>query len=160
MKITELQNIFISELQNLLPDWKFIKSNRHFKKVHGDITWYFHISCIKHVDDFDATGDVSVEIKSGNKRVCIIGAQLANIEGIGQKRFPVYDQLSASVSSNNICKYVQEVGLPFLERFNNPEEILTVLKNGGKEAVLISPLNHKHQEQIELINKYIENKNM
>lgn len=59
MKVSELQNIFIEELKDLLPDWKFIKSHRHFKKVVEDVVWYLHVACINHLEDFDAVGNVA-----------------------------------------------------------------------------------------------------
>lgn len=158
MKISELQNIFIDELEGFLHRWKFIKKHRHFKKVNGNLVWYLHISCINHFDDFDVKGDVAVEFKDGKKRLAIIGAELGNIAGSGPKRFPVGSVSQAYSSAVALHESFQKIGLPFIERFSNPDEVVTVLKDGGKEAGLISPLSWLHQEQIIGIDEYI-NKN-
>ena len=148
MKVSEMQNHFIDELKALLPEWKFIKSQRHFKKVQEDTIWYFHISCINHPGDFDAVGDVAVEFKAGKERICIVGAELGNIEGSGQKRFTVSNELEAKASAVSLHEYFMKYGLPFLRKYNNPVEVVSTLKNGGKGAMLISPFTNQHQDQI------------
>ncbi|MFH1128883.1 MAG: hypothetical protein V1699_05700 [Candidatus Omnitrophota bacterium] len=154
MKNSELQNIFLEELQKQLGDWKFVKNERHFKKADGQMIWIFHISCINHTNDFDSIGDVAVEYKKGKERLCIIGAELGNIEGVGQKRFPVGDARQASSSAIALYNYFQLIGLPFLQRFSNPNEVVSTLKKGGKEAILISPLLNQHQEQINALSQH------
>jgi len=139
MKISELQAIFLSQLEKHLEDWKFIKGQREFKKVNGNITWYFHISCINHVGDFDGVGDVAIEFKKGKERICIIGAELGNIEGQGQKRFKVSNRKDAKSSAASICELFLRVGLPFLQKYSDPYRVISTLENGGEEAMLISP---------------------
>lgn len=154
MKLSGLQEVHIAELIKLLDGWKFVKSRRHFKKVNGDVIWYFHISCINHADDFDSVGDVTVEFMNGKERLVIIGAELGNIEGVGQKRFPVKNSAQAKLSSDDIYKYFQTIGLPFLERFSNPEEVAAVLDQGDEKAMLISPLVDQHQKQILILSQH------
>lgn len=154
MKISELQNIFIDELKTFLPDWKFVKSHRHFKKTEKDTVWSFHISCINHTEDFDAVGDVAVEFKAGKERICIVGAELGNIEGIGQNRFPVSNSAEAKLSAVRLHEHFKEHGLPFLRRYSNPVEVVSTLKNSDKEAMLISPFINQHQEQINRLSSH------
>jgi len=156
MKVSDLQNIFIDELKILLPDWKFIKSHRHFKKAEGDAIWLFHISCINHQKDFDAVGNVAVEFKDGKKRICIVGAELGNIEGIGQKRFPVSTASEAKSSAKGVFNYHEQHGLPFLLKYSNPIDVVTTLKKGGKKAMLISPFLNQHQEQIKKLSSHYD----
>ena len=148
MKISELQAKFIDELKLLLPEWRFIQSERHFKKQEGSVTWYFHITCINRTDDFDAVGDVSVEFKTNKERVCIVGAELGNIEGIGQNRFPVTSGEEAIYSAGQLYKCFTEHGLPFLIKYSDPVKVASTLKVGAKEAMLISPIINQHQDQI------------
>ncbi len=65
MKVSELQELLIAELKSFLPEWKFVKSRRHFKLKRDEIMWFLHISCINHDSDFDAAGNVAVEYLSG-----------------------------------------------------------------------------------------------
>ena len=76
MKISELQELFIDNLKTFISNWKFVKSQRHFKLKRGDINWLFHITCINHASDFDAVGDVAIEFLSAKRRICIIGAEV------------------------------------------------------------------------------------
>ena len=148
MKVSELQEKFIGELKELLPDWRFVKSDRHFKIKRDDVVWFLHISCINHESYFDAVANVAVEFVSGKERVCIIGAELGNIEGSGQRRFPVSSPTEAIRSSMSLYDLFVKVGQPFLQKFSNPNEVVSTLKRGGKEAMLISPLMNQHESQI------------
>lgn len=148
MKVSELQEIFLGELKELLPEWKFVMRERHFKLKRDDVVWFFHISCINHESDFDAVGNVAVEYLSGKERVCIIGAELGNIEGSGQKRFSVSSSDEAIISARSLCDFFVKVGQPFLHKFSNPNEVISTLKCGGKEAMLISPFTKEHETQI------------
>lgn len=106
MKVSELQEKFIDELKKLLPEWTFVKCNRHFKLKRENVVWLFHISCINHESDFDAVGNVAVEFLSGKERVCIIGAELGNINGSGQARFPVSSSNEVINSSKCLSTYL------------------------------------------------------
>ncbi len=149
MKISELQSELIDRLKELLSDWKYVKSERAFKKSIGENIWHFHIGCINHADDFDCTGDVAVEFKSKKVQLCIVGAELGNIEGIGQKRFSVGNEQQAIESAKAIYNYFRMVGIPFLEKYSAPKEVIDTLTAGGKEAMLISPITSLHKQQID-----------
>jgi len=154
MKVSDLQNLFIDKLWSFLPEWKFVKSKRHFKKSDNEKHYYFHISCINHVDDFDAVGDVSIEFKDRKNRICIIGAELGNKEGIGQNRFPVSDSVEAEASAIKIYKCFENSGLEFIKKYSDPIVVVDTLKQGGREAQLISPLLDQHQDQISRMSKF------
>ncbi|MEM7359109.1 MAG: hypothetical protein AAF431_08430 [Pseudomonadota bacterium] len=156
MKSSDLQNIFIEELKSLLPDWEFIKSRRHFKKAKGSTVWFFHITCINHLDDFDAVGDVAVEFRVENDRACIVGAELGNIEGTGQRRFPVHNVVTAKSSAHGLFDFFQKFGLPFLIIHSNPVQVVATLERGGKQAMLISPILYQHKEQITQLRNYFD----
>lgn len=158
MKISELQLIFIEELKILLPNWKFIKSDRQFKLKHKNVIWHFHIACINHASDFDAVGSVSVEYLMGNERTCSIGAELGIIEGSGQTRFSISNPNEAKISAQHLVAFFDRIGLVFLHRYSNPTEVISTLKKGGKDAVLISPIISLHHKQIRDLNlHYLEN---
>lgn len=112
------------------------------------MVWSLHISCINHDSDFDAVGNVAVEYLSGKQRVCIIGAELGNIEGRGQIRFPVSSSGEAIASAKQLYNFFVQTGLPFLNKFSDPNLVVSVLRAGGKNAMLISPFTNQHEEQI------------
>jgi hypothetical protein len=148
MKSSSLRDQFIEKLKNDLPDWKFIASNRHFRRTRPGRNWFVHISFINHEDDFDATLDVAVEFLSGKQPICILGASLGNIEGVGQARYNVNSNRSAEASAIDAIAHLKRIGLPFLERYSNVETALATLRSAGAEARLISPLLHLHSQQI------------
>lgn len=149
MKVSVLQSEFVNRLKELLSDWKYVKGERAFKKSIGENLWHFHIVCINHADNFDCTGDVAIEFKSKKLRLCIVGAELGNIECVSQKRFTVGNMQQALESADAIYKYFNTVGIPFLERYSVPNEVINTLTAGGKDAMLISPIVRLHKQQID-----------
>lgn len=156
MKVSELQIVFIKELKASFSEWKFIKSQRHFKKAGENTIWYIDIGYINHAEDFDVVGSVAVEFKAGRDRVCIVGAEMGNIEGSGQYRFPVSNIIEAKSSAQKFQKYFKTHGLPFLRQYSDPINVITTLNNGGKEAILISPFINQHQNQINKLKSYCD----
>ncbi|MGR2806270.1 hypothetical protein [Vibrio harveyi] len=156
MKVSELQEVFLTELGSLLPEWKYVNSPRTFKLKSGNFNWHLHISCINRASGFDATADVAVEFLDKKKKLIIVGAELGNIEGAGQRRFPVisYDDAVGSARRLKLC--FEAVGLPFLNLYSDPKVVLLSLKKGGKDAMSISPLPNLHDQQIEILSQYIE----
>jgi hypothetical protein len=151
MKPSELHPVFLDELRLLLPEWQFVSSARHFKRVVGSVNWLFHIAWVNHSEDFDAIGDVAIEFLAARKRVAIFGAQLGNIAGVGQTRHAVSSFASAKASARALFQEFEQVGLPFLEQYSSPETVLSVLESGGQTARLISPIQDLHVGQIQTL---------
>jgi len=155
MKVSELQAAFLNNMKLLLPGWRFVASGRHFKKVQGNVTWYFHITCVNYATEFAALGDVSVEFTSKKSRVGIFGAQLANIEGTGYSPHLVSSLRGCVDSSASLVQEFFRVGLPFLEQYSDPNYVLQVLTAGGKEASRISPISSYHESEIASLREFI-----
>ena len=155
MKVAELHSMLIDALKSRLDGWNFIASQRHFEKRVDGKRWFLHLSFVNHQADFDAVANVAVEYVRNWKRVCIFGASLGNIEGIGQKRFGVSNPTDVPAAADGIVEQFRRVGLPFLERFSRPQEVLSVLKAGGGEALLISPFREKHVTEIQSMERYM-----
>jgi len=148
MKVSELHTTFLQELGALLPGWKFVASQRHFKRNVGTANWLLHLAFVNHEHDFDAIGDVAVEFLAGRKRVAIIGAQLGNIAGVGQTRHSVPSPAGAADAARSLLAEFNQVGLRFLERYSVPAFTAAVLRAGGPEARLISPFVQNHASQV------------
>ena len=155
MRVAQLIDAFITALESELPEWKYIKTNRYFTRPISDGKVYFHVACIKRIADFDAVGDVAVEILSKRKRVCIVGAELGNLQGIGQQHFHVYDSQSAVSAAQNIHRVFLDIGSNFIARFSDPNNILFTLQKGGPEAMLISPILNSHPGAISDLEQYV-----
>lgn len=148
MTLKLLHDLFFAHLKGKLPEWRFVGTHRHFVKVFPGRKLYAHVAFINHVDDFDAVFDVAVEFLADKKRVCIVGASLGNIEGVGQVRYNVSSPASAETSARSAAVHLRRVGMPFFERYDSTGAVLSALRQGGEEARLISPFLHLHAEQI------------
>lgn len=151
MKPSELHPIFINELRELLSDWRFVSTSRHFKRTIGSANLLFHIAWVNHTEDFDAIGNVAVEFLAGKKRVAVVGAQLGNIAGVGQTRHTVASVAGAKASALSLVQEFEKVGLPFLEKYSSPENVISALQSGGAEAQLISPIQNLHKGQVQAL---------
>ena len=151
MKVTELHAAFLEELGTLLPGWKFVASQRHFKHAEGAVNWLLHLAFVNHERDFDAIGDVAVEFLFNKKRVAIVGAQLGNIAGVGQTRHSVSSAVMAKEAARSLISEFNQIGLPFLQRYSIPAVTAAVLQAGGPEARLISPFAQNHAAQVAVL---------
>ena len=156
MKVSELQSDFIDNLKTQLPEWKYVKSQRVFKKPYNNVTWFIHVSCINHPSDFDAVCDIAVEYKSGKERVCIVGAEIGNIIGTGQQRFAVSNTKESKIAAIEFFSTFNAYGMPFLLKYSEVKEVVNSLEKGGKEAMLISPILNLHKQQISKLKDYGE----
>ncbi|MGA7296867.1 MAG: hypothetical protein WBW92_05115 [Rhodanobacteraceae bacterium] len=148
MKVSELHTTFLQEFGALLPGWKFVASQRRFKRNVGTANWLLHLAFINHEHDFDVIGDVAVEFLAARKRVAIIGAQLGNIAGVGQTRHAVSSPARAASAARSLLAEFNQVGLRFLERYSAPAFAAAILRAGGPEARLISPFVQNHASQV------------
>jgi hypothetical protein len=153
--IKQLHEQLLQALILELRDWKFIKSQRHFIQKIKNTIKYIHLSFINHQDDFDVTVDFAVEHTHKNERVCIVGAELGNIIGTGQYRWSINQNTDINNTSNLIIQKINEVGIPFINKYSNLNEILSRLKSNKEEALLISPIIEQHTDQIAKIEKMI-----
>ncbi len=151
MNLVPLHERFVAALHDHLPEWKFIAGKRHFRRNLLGKNFLVHVSFINHDRDFDATLDVSVEFLAGRQRLCIVGASLGNIEASGQVRYSIASEQSAVSAAHQAAAHLKRVGFPFLERYASANTTLAVLKAGGHEAQLISPLLQLHAQQIEAL---------
>ena len=140
MKLKPLHDRFIEGLKCHLPGWKFVASNRHFRLSRPGLNLYMHVAFINHDCDFDVTVDVAVEFVQDKRRIGIVGAELGNIEGVGQVRHSVACEADADAASRSVYEHFRSVGLPFLEVHSNRTYVLEVLRQGGTKARLISPI--------------------
>ena len=149
MPVAHLHRLLLDALIPRMTGWKFVSRERHFVKRHAEgVLWIMHLAFINHADDFDAVVDVAIDFVQGNESVCVVGAQLGNIAGIGQTRFKAGGPQDIPDVVQGILDEFQTVGIPFLDKYSDAAKVLSVLKQGGREASLISPLNALHAQKI------------
>ena len=115
-----------------------------------------HIAFINHRDDFDVTADVAVRmeevekiVNAGNaslspkeKRLTsTVGAEFGNLEGRGQQRWSVAGETDVDSAAAAIAREFRRVGLPYLERFEQPEALFSVLRDNGREGWRHAPVH-------------------
>ena len=140
MALATLHQAVIEGVSALLPAWRFVKGARSFRRVAHGCNQTLHLSFVNHVDDFDVVGNVAVEHLIKRKRLCVVGAELGNILGTGQQRWPVSSATQASLAANGVVELFQKVGVPYLERYSSLAEVLRVLREEPQNAWLLSPL--------------------
>jgi hypothetical protein len=102
--------------------------------------WSLHLAFVNHAADFDVVANVAVEHLAKRQRICIVGAELGNIAGTGQQRWPVASQADVQPAAAGMWRLFTEIGLPFLQRYSRLAEILRTLRQEPKTARLICPL--------------------
>lgn len=148
MKLKPLHDHLIEKLKQELPEWRFSSKERHFRKSKDGNNLYIHLSFINHTDDFDLVVDVGVEFLHNKSRTCVIGAELGNIEGVGQNRHHINSVASAANAALSAKEQLLKVGFPFFQEYSTASAVLSTLKAGGEKARLISPFINLHAEQI------------
>ena len=116
----------------------------------------FHLSFVNHRSDFDVTADVGVrydkveELIHGDDKLltkveraetCTIGCELGNLSGGGQKRWTVGSKADIPGVTESVMVALTTVGLPYLEKFSNPDQVLETLSGDGPDSWLHSPLD-------------------
>ena len=148
MGLKPLHDRFLGAMKPRLPGWRFVATHRHFRRSRPGVNLYLHVGFINHQADFDATIDVAVEFVRGKDRVGIVGAELGNIEGVGQVRHSVSCEADAEASAQAAVAHFNEFGVPFLERYSNLVAVIGALESGGSEARLICPLEHTRPQLV------------
>lgn len=149
MAIAHLHRPLLDALIPRMSGWKFVARERHFvKRPTEGIVWIMHLTFINHVEDFDAVVDVAIDFVQGKKIVAVIGAPLGNIAGVGQTRFRTTGLQDIPKVVEGILEEFQRVGIPFLEKYSDAAKVLAIVKEGGREAGLISPYESLRPQKI------------
>lgn len=133
------------------PDWKFVHSSRSLVRKREHSRWFLHVTFANHVHDFDVVADVAVEHLLGKHRICIVGAELGNIQGTGQHRWGVDSPSSTTAAAHGVETLFNEIGTPFLDCFSSIEEVLRVYRMDREMARLINPFEQNPQVEAERI---------
>jgi hypothetical protein len=156
MALAPLHEALIAALTARLDGWQFVKAHRDFKKPGPSYNWFAHLAFINHVNDFDAVLDVAVEYHAKRKRICIVGAEIGNILGIGQRRWPVATGEDVRNAARGIETDLMQVGIPFLTRYSDIGEILRIYRTDPVAAGLIAPLTLDHAAEADAIERRIQ----
>lgn len=150
MTLKELRARLLDEIQDRLASEGYRRSEQTFVRPVPVGAYLFHVAFMNHRADFDVSADVGIrydefESRLGrrDKATATIGAQLENIAGDGVRRWTVQKPSDVSAVSEGIIARFHHIGVPFLERFGSPHNVLEVLSRGGREAVLICPLSDR-----------------
>lgn len=135
------------------------------KKIRGQSFWKpinngrgsVHLSFINHSNDFDVTLDFAVRIEAledlknrnnqhlkpkEKKETATVGVELGNLKDGVQKRWTVATQVDIGKVSEEIYKNIVEVGIPYIEKYSNLENILLLSLRDDEAGWLHSPFHH------------------
>jgi hypothetical protein len=154
MTLKDLRVELLARLADSLAPTGYYRREQSFRCDTAGGWVSLHVAIINHRDDFDVTADVAVrynaveEARADRQRLsarerretATVGAQLANIAGIGTERWTVRAPADIAPAVLGILASFDRVGRPFLERFTELPETLRVLDADGPEARLICPL--------------------
>ncbi len=116
----------------------------------------FHLAFIPHQGDFDTTADIGIRFDQveqwanrGNKllterekrRTCTIGCELGSLSECQQKRWTIANPDDVEIVALSIVETFGRVGMPYLERFSDPERALEALVGDDPSSWLHSPIH-------------------
>ena len=116
----------------------------------------FHLSFIKHPADVDVTADVAIRFDeleglvnkykdfltdAQKKGTFSLGAELGNVGEGRQKRWSVASFADVEDVADSITDYFVSIGIPYLEKYSDPEAALEALSGDGRDSWLHSPFH-------------------
>lgn len=110
-----------------------------------DYDYFFHVSVDVAVR-YEALEELvnkheSLMSSSDKLRTVSLGSELGNISGKGWIEWSVKNENDLDATKEAIMKEIELIGLPYLERFSELDEILAVLAEDNAHARLHSPLH-------------------
>jgi len=115
-----------------------------------------HLSFIEHEADVDVTIDVAVRFdavedlvnsfctllsQAEKAQTYTLGAELGNLEGEGQFRLSITSRSDIEPVAERLVAKVERVGLPYIERYSQPEVAYSVLSKDEPEVWIHSPFH-------------------
>ncbi len=153
MDKTRLREEFFLELGRCLERFGFqpVKSRQAFILKEPDRSSVFHISVINHSADFDVTADVAVRFHAVEG--VVVGAELGNLQGSGQKRWTIRQPGDIPEAVAEIQEWFAAVAQPFFGRFADLNAIRSMLEENGPQARLVCPLEGARKKMLEDIRR-------
>jgi hypothetical protein len=163
--IKELQDALLAVLDRALIEYGLRRPARS-QSFYGKTPWgrrAFHIAFIKHSDDCDVTADVAVRIdelerlvnannpriaESERKKTFSLGAELGNLSEGGQKRWTLAGHQDVTPVASAILATFRNVGLPYIEKYSNPQNAFEAIKANDRPSWLHSPFHGERCKQI------------
>jgi len=163
--VKELQDALLVELDKALTEYG-LKRPARSQSFYGKTPWgrsAFHVAFIKHRDDCDVTADVAVRIddleqlvnannpgiaESERKKTFSLGAELGNICEGTQKRWTLAGRPDVELVASSILTAFRNVGLPYIEKYANPQSAYEAIRANDHASWLHSPFHGERCRQI------------
>lgn len=122
-----------------------------------------HLAFIQHPKDFDLVADVAVRFdqledlvnstnsllsKREKEQTYSLGAELGNLSGKGQRRWPVASLADVDVVADQVVTCFREVGLPYLDIAMTLDGAYNLLTSPGRNAWLHSPIHASRAKRV------------
>lgn len=151
-KKKEWQRQLLTELGDLLAPYGFffVASTRSYRKRIPAGWQSIHLAIVQHDADFDVVVDAGVRLDVIQKQIggevdrrdnqATVGCEYGNLLGTGQHRWPVTAASDVLSVAQGIVTACETTLFPFLETYSDLATVCETLKQGGRRAQLLMPL--------------------
>jgi hypothetical protein len=114
-----------------------------------------HLSFIRNGEEFDVTVDVAIRIskleemldpqeshRTRQEQMASFGAELGNLSRGERIRWTVSDREDIEAVAESILNSFERIGLPYLERYSDLDQMLNALAPNDRSAWLHSPFHY------------------
>jgi hypothetical protein len=156
--LKEWQTQLLTELSKCMPKYGFDKKavgQAFYRKTpHGRDA--FHVSFIRHTNDFDVTADVAVRIdaledlvnadnrllsKAEKRGTFSLGVELGNLSQGARQRWTIAAVEDVPPVAESILRMFENVGLPYLDRYSSLEGAFYALSSNDRDGWIHSPIH-------------------
>jgi len=157
IEFVRLKELLLEQVGRQLVQYGFSRRPRfqEFSKKTAFGRLGFHLSFIKHREDFDVKADVAIRfdeveelvntakasLSSAERRnTYSLGADLENITGEGDKRWIITRLADVEPAAESIADSFRSVGIPYFEEYSDVERVLQTLSSDAERDWVHSPI--------------------
>lgn len=165
--IAELQRGLLDNLEALFEPRGYRRRDQSFECDQAFVRYAFHVAFIPHraQHDVDVTADVAVRHSAIEEKLgadddanrYTVGVELGNLADGRQKRWTLAGPGDLEPVANDLVRWFEEFGEPFLLRYSDLHELIAVLEEGGREAGLICPISARRDDVLNAAREVLNN---
>lgn len=155
-----MQKDLLALLGNSIAGCEFSKKciGQTFYRSSSECKHALHVAFIPHKFDFDFTLDVAIRFNRAEELIAkfdksrgvkptangfTMGVELGNLADGKPRRFGITEVADIPMTANEGFSFFKAVGLPYLDKYSDPERALDVLSGSSKASWLHSPVHSK-----------------
>jgi hypothetical protein len=163
VSLKELRKALLNRVGEKVKVYGFKKAaGPHFIKKAPPGGYALHLTFINHPDDFDVTADVAVRFDDvedllnehkdfltpkQKRETFSLGVELGNLVEGKPRRWTVVDAGDIEGVADSIAAAFVNIGLPYMEKYSDPEQALAVFSGEDRDSWLHSPFDHERAKR-------------